>query len=97
MFTSKSFNTISFALLLAAPLLAGAANKQEDKITANVQAALDAHSDLGPPGAIRVQTHKNVVYLYGLVASGYSGENAVAVASQVDGVRNVVSNVSPSK
>jgi osmotically-inducible protein OsmY len=66
-------------------------------ITANVQAALNARSDLGPPGAIRVQTRKNVVYLFGLVNSGYSGENAVAVASQVGGVTNVVSNVSPSK
>ena len=97
MSTSKSLKTISVALLLAAPLVVSAANKQDEKITANVQATLDAHSDLGPPGAIRVQTHKNVVYLYGLANSGYSAENAVAVAGQVDGVRSVVSNISPSK
>jgi osmotically-inducible protein OsmY len=85
------------ALLLATSLMGCAVNKQDEKITTNVRAALATHSDLGPPGAIRVQARENVVYLSGLVNSGYSGENAVAVASQVDGVTNVVSNVSPSK
>ena len=84
-------------LLLAAPLIGCAVNGHDEKITANVQAALNAHSDLGAPGTIRVQTRQNVVYLSGVVDTGESGENAVNVARQVGGVTSVVSNLSPSK
>jgi osmotically-inducible protein OsmY len=94
MSTSKSFKPIISALLLAAPLIGCAVTKQDEKITANVQAAIDRHPDLGPPGAIQIQTRSGVVYLSGLADSSYSVGNAVSVARTVSGVTQVVNNVS---
>ena len=94
MFTSKYFKTISLAVLLGASLIGCAISKRDEKITANVQAAIDRHPDLGPPGAIQVETRKGVVYLSGLVDSNLSVENAGSVVRRVNGVIDVVNNVS---
>ena len=63
------------------------------KITAKVQAALNKHSDLGPPDSIRVQTLNHVVYLDGLVDDGLAKRTAMSVTKQVAGVTNVVNNI----
>jgi osmotically-inducible protein OsmY len=94
MSTSKYFKTFSLAVLLGASLIGCATSKRDEKITANVQAAIDRHPDLGPPGAIRVQTRNGVVYLSGLVDSSFSVENANSVVHRVKGVTDVVNNVS---
>jgi osmotically-inducible protein OsmY len=94
MFTSKYFRTIGVTALMSATLIGCATSKPDEKITANVRAAIDRHPDLGPPGAIQVQTHDGVVYLSGLVDSSFSVENAVSVARRVKGVTGVVNNVS---
>jgi len=97
MSTSKSRRPIFFALLLVAPLIGCATSKPDEKITANVQAAIDKHPDLGPPGAIQVQTRDGVVYLSGQVDASFSGENVVSVARGVSGVTDVVSNISVAR
>ena len=65
----------------------------DEKITASVNESIDQHSDLGPPGAIQVQTQDHVVYLNGMVANGLERETAEAVASQTPGVKKVVDSV----
>jgi osmotically-inducible protein OsmY len=94
MSTSKSFKPVTCALLLGALLIGCATSNRDEKITANVRTAIDQNPDLGPPGAIQVQTRNGVVYLSGLVDSSLSGENVVSVAHGVNGVTDVVSNVS---
>ena len=96
MSTSNSFKPIFFALLLFA-LIGCATSKPDEKITAKVQTAIGKHPDLGPPGAIQVQTRNGVVYLSGEVNSGLSGENVVSVARGVNGVTDVVSNISVAR
>jgi osmotically-inducible protein OsmY len=94
MLKSKSLKPVSVAMLLGALLIGCATPNRDDKITAKVRTAIDQHSDLGAPGVIRVQTLNGVVYLSGLVDSSYSVENAESVARAVNGVTNVVNNVS---
>jgi osmotically-inducible protein OsmY len=97
MSTSKSLRPILFALLLVAPLIGCATSKPDEKITANVQTAIDQHPDLGPPGVIQVQTRKGVVYLSGQVNNGLAAENVVSVTRGVSGVSDVVSNISVAR
>jgi osmotically-inducible protein OsmY len=97
MSTPSSFKPIYFALLLAASLIGCAASKPDEKITAKVQTAIEKHPDLGAPGAIEVQTRNGVVYLSGQVDNGISGKNVVSVARGLDGVTDVVSNISVSR
>jgi len=91
---SKPFKPVICALLLGALLIGCAASSQDEKITANVRTAIDRHPDLGPPGAIQVQTRHGVVYLSGLVDTSYSVENVASVAREGTGATNVVNNVS---
>ncbi len=65
----------------------------DEKITANVQAQLNQHPDLGPPNTISVQTSSQVVYLNGTVGDGLEKTTAAAVAQQVSGVKQVVNNI----
>jgi hypothetical protein len=53
MFRSNYFKTIGVAVLMSASLIGCAISKPDEKITANVQAAIDRHPDLGHPGAIQ--------------------------------------------
>ena len=91
---SKPFKPVICALLLGALLIGCATSAQDEKITANVRTAIDQHPDLGPPGAIQVQTRHGVVYLSGLVDTSYSVENVASVAREGTGATNVVNNVS---
>ena len=63
------------------------------KITANVQALLDRHADLGAPHSITVRTRAGVVYLYGEVSAGLERETAESLASQAPGVSRVVDSI----
>jgi osmotically-inducible protein OsmY len=51
------------------------------------------HPDLGPSGAIQVQTQNGVVYLNGAVGKGLESDAATTLASQVPGVARVVNNI----
>ena len=59
-------------------------------VTANVQALLDQHPDLGPPNSIHVQTLDHVVYLNGMVDVGLERQGAESVALETPGVTRVV-------
>jgi len=63
------------------------------KVTANVQALLDQHPDLGPPGAIEVQTVDHVVYLDGFVNTGLERGIAESLAEQAPGATKVVDSI----
>ena len=65
--------------------------------TATVSAAIAAHPDLGPPGLLQVWTVNHVVYLSGVVNSGYQRSVAESLASQTDGVTKVVNSISVSR
>ena len=62
-------------------------------VTANVQSLFDQHPELGPPGSINVQTVDHVVYLNGLVASGFERRTAVSLAQGTPGVTRVVNTI----
>jgi hypothetical protein len=82
-------------LLIVAGALNGCAttSPNDQRITANVEESIDKHPDLGPPGAIQVQTQDQVVYLNGLVGDGLERETAESLASQTPGVTKVVDSV----
>jgi len=63
------------------------------KITANVQALIAPHRDLGPPNQVNVQTIDGVVYLSGQVATDLQRQAAESIAMQAAGVRKVVNNI----
>jgi len=63
------------------------------KVTANVHAVLDRHPELGPPGAIEVQTLDHVVYLDGFVNSGLERRTAESLAQEVPGAARVVDSI----
>ena len=63
----------------------------DTKITADVKALFDQHSELGT--SIDVQTLDHVVYLYGLVDTPLESEIARSVALEVPGVTRVVSSI----
>lgn len=71
--------------------------KADEATTAAVGAAISAHPDLGPPSQVRVETKNHVVYLTGLVDSGYQRAVAGSVAAQTDGVTEVVNSIGVSK
>ncbi|MGO9935389.1 MAG: BON domain-containing protein [Steroidobacteraceae bacterium] len=61
------------------------------KITANVQAQLAQHEDIGP--RVHVQTLNGVVYLNGNVSAGLQRDTAESVASHTPGVAKVVDDI----
>jgi len=63
------------------------------KITADVQAMINQHTEVGPPNSVHVQTLDHVVYLTGEVSEGNMKETAEAVAKQNPGVSRVVNNI----
>lgn len=97
----KHFGVISSALLLSG-LLAGCAlqrglgkiaNPDDADITAQVEALLSQHPDLGPPNAIYATTYDHVVYLSGLVATPLQSVSAEALAHEIPDVAAVVSTI----
>jgi osmotically-inducible protein OsmY len=104
MTTRKPIYTIALASMLAAALsgcadfrLGGSQIDTADaNITADVEARLNQMTDLGPPGAIAVQTVNHVVYLNGIVDVGFEKRSAEAAAREASGVTNVVNNIAVS-
>jgi osmotically-inducible protein OsmY len=98
--TDKStLRTLAVALLMAGALAACATSApsrggiDDAKVTANVQAQLQQHPDLGPPNSIDVQTIGHVVYLNGLVSDGLLRSTAESVAMNAPGVVRVVNSI----
>jgi len=90
----KAFYSLASAFIVAGALNGCATTSPSDeKITADVNASIDQHSDLGPPGAIQVQTQDHVVYLNGLVGDGLARETAESIARQTPDVTKVVDSV----
>ena len=64
------------------------------KISTQVEALLNAHPEIGPPGTITVETLNGVVYLDGDVVGGLDKRNIESIVRQVSGVKKVVNGVS---
>jgi osmotically-inducible protein OsmY len=60
------------------------------KITAKVEALLNAHPEFGPPGTITVQTLNGVVYLDGELDDGLDRADVRSIVRRVAGVKKVV-------
>jgi osmotically-inducible protein OsmY len=60
------------------------------KITAQVEALLNAHPEFGPPGTITVQTINGVVYLDGELDDGLDRADVRSIVRRVAGVKKVV-------
>ena len=96
--TPKSLYALTGVLILAGVLPGCATTGSDDaKITANVQAQLAQHPDLGAPNSIDVQTQDHVVYLNGIVSTGLQRNFAGSVASQTPDVAKVQNLVSITK
>ncbi len=63
------------------------------KITADLQARLKEHRELGPPNTVYVQTREGVVYLTGQVATDLQRETAETIAEKVPGAVRVVNSI----
>jgi len=66
-------------------------------IASNVRSLLDSHTELGPPSSISVETRNHVVYLTGLVNTGFERQLANSLAGQTPGVVQVVSSIAVEK
>jgi len=67
------------------------------KVTSNVQTVFNQHPDLGPPGAVGIQTIDHVVYLDGFVATGLERDTAGSLAQAAPGVMRVVNSIAVSR
>jgi osmotically-inducible protein OsmY len=93
--------TLAFALVLTSALSGCATYRTcgidgcpgDAKITANVQAQLNQHPELGGPNSISVATLNRVVYLDGLVSAGIESRTAESAALEVPGVSRVVNSI----
>jgi osmotically-inducible protein OsmY len=65
----------------------------DETITSEVLASYHQHAELAIPNAIRVQTHNQVVYLYGHVSTGLQRADAVSLAQQVPNVKRVIDSI----
>jgi osmotically-inducible protein OsmY len=94
-------HALAFALILTSALSGCATYRKcgidgcpgDAKITANVQAQLDQHPELGGPNSINVETLDHAVYLDGLVSAGIESRTAESVALEVPGVSRVVNSI----
>ena len=88
---------IALAMVSAAAVADGKCGSGEcsgdAKVTANVQALLDRHPELGAPHSITVQARAGVVYLYGEVSAGLERETAESLAARTPGVARVVDSI----
>jgi osmotically-inducible protein OsmY len=64
------------------------------KVTAKVEALLNAHPEFGPPGSITVETLNGVVYLNGELDDGLDRGDIQSIVRRVAGVKKIVNNVS---
>lgn len=63
-------------------------------ISTQVEALLNAHPELGPPGSISVETLNGVVYLDGVVNGGLEKRSVDSIVRQASGVKRVVNGIS---
>ena len=97
----KPFYVVAIILILSGLLPGCAIDRKceangcsdDAKITANVQALINQHTDVGPPNAVHVQTLDHVVYLSGEVSAGEMSRTAEAIALNTPGVTRVVNNI----
>ena len=75
----------------------GGEKMSDEKITANVQAMINQHPDVGPPDSVRVETRDHVVYLNGYVSTGLMKSTAEDLAQHTRGVTKVVNNIAVTK
>jgi osmotically-inducible protein OsmY len=71
--------------------------RSDEDTTAAVSAAISARPDLGPPSQIQVSTINHVVYLTGIVDTGYQRSVAETLAGKTVGVTKVVDSIGLSK
>jgi osmotically-inducible protein OsmY len=96
---SKPLYALAVVLLLSGCLPGCAVERKcglegcpgDANITANVQASINQHSDIGTE--VHVQTLDRVVYLSGFVSAGEMSETAEAVARHTPGVKRVVNSI----
>jgi osmotically-inducible protein OsmY len=97
----RTRRTLAFALILTGALSGCATYRKcgidgcpgDAKLTADVQAQLNQHPELGGPNSISVATLNHVVYLDGLVSDGIESRTAESAARQVPGVSRVVNSI----
>src|SRR6202044_1622076 len=58
----------------------------DEQTTAAVSGTISAHPDLGAPSQIQVSTINHVVYLTGIVDTGYQRSIAASLAANTNGV-----------
>jgi osmotically-inducible protein OsmY len=58
----------------------------DEVTTAAVSTAISKHAELGAPNQIQVSSNNHVVYLTGIVDTGYQRSVAGTVAARTDGV-----------
>jgi osmotically-inducible protein OsmY len=63
-------------------------------VSAQVQALMNKHPELGPPGSISVQTMNGVVYLDGEVVGGLEKRNVESIVRKFSGVKRIVDGIS---
>ena len=85
--------TLALQGCLSSPQCASEECKNDAKITADIQAKLKEHRELGGPNAVYVQTRGGVVYLTGQVATDLQRQTAESVARQVPGVGQIVNSI----
>jgi len=85
--------TLALQGCLSSPQCTSEECKNDAKITADIQAKLKEHRELGGPNSVYVQTRGGVVYLTGQVATDLQRQTAESVARQVPGVNQIVNSI----
>jgi osmotically-inducible protein OsmY len=67
--------------------------RDDAEITMNVQELLDSHPEFAAPASIRVQSIDHVLYLRGMVDTGFEKWTAESLASQAPNVARVVNSI----
>jgi osmotically-inducible protein OsmY len=85
--------TLALQGCLSSPQCTSEECKSDAKITADIQARLKEHRELGGPNSVYVQTRGGTVYLTGQVATDLQRQTAEQVARQVPGVGDIVNSI----
>jgi osmotically-inducible protein OsmY len=93
----KLYGLVPTFIVMGAMTACATVGTNDAQTSANVQAALNQHPELGAPGSIDVQTFDHVVYLHGIVSQGMQGQEAEQVALQQPGVSQVQNLLAASK
>jgi osmotically-inducible protein OsmY len=88
--------TLALQGCLSSPQCTSQECRNDAKITADIQAKLKEHRELGGPNSVYVQTRGGVVYLTGQVATDLQRQTAESVVREVPGVGEVVNSIAIS-